>query len=177
MTEPRTIILNNFYKYLSEYEEWKELLDDKKNQIARRLERSCFNKTNDICTEKGIYRNFNNQQYIEHYSAECKRIFENIDINGPVGSKYLGIKLIKGEIQPSNITNMTHYEMCPEVSEDLRNLIEKRVNQKVERKKSKLHKCKCGSNEIEVREAQTRALDEAAVLKITCLVCNNHWTD
>lgn len=183
---PRESIQQLMRDLLSQNEGWNDLDLNKRETIIRRMERSCALMAEYKCNEQGIICNWKDIRHLNKYSEECKRILENIDVESEVNKlngfkikrTYLVDKLIKGEIDPKDITNLSQHELCPMASQELRDSIYYRNNQVIEHRKSKLQRCRnCDSDMLDVREAQTRALDEASVFKYRCLKCGNNWTD
>lgn len=149
---------------------------EERNTIARRIERDCFNRTVLGSIEDGIDRRWSCPKFVERYSTECYRILSNLDGTSSVNSFYLIREIVAGNIDPSKLTELSNYELCPSASQAERDEIELRLRQKVDIKVSRAYICrKCHKNETQLRRYQGRAADEDSSLSIKCINCGFIW--
>jgi DNA-directed RNA polymerase subunit M/transcription elongation factor TFIIS len=161
---------------MEHYPGWAEQTAENRVAIARRIERSCYNKVIDQCAAVGVTCAWNERRFTDRYSAECYRIIINIDPTSSIGSKYLGELILAGKIDLNSISNMTNYELNPESSKAERDEINLRNEQKVEIKVSKTNRCaKCGGRETTMIPYQGRAADEDVNISVKCINCNAVW--
>jgi DNA-directed RNA polymerase subunit M/transcription elongation factor TFIIS len=146
---------------MEHYPGWAEQTAENRVAIARRIERSCYNKVIDQCAAVGVTCAWNERRFTDRYSAECYRIIINIDPTSSIGSKYLGELILAGKIDLNSISNMTNYELNPESS-------------KAER--DEINRCaKCGGRETTMIPYQGRAADEDVNISVKCINCNAVW--
>lgn len=80
-------------------------------------------------------------------------------------------------IDPTRVGYMSSEELAPHKTKSIQQQIEKRANQKIKLRVSKMYKCSgCGKRSTTFKEKQTRSLDEPATLFITCTFCGKSWT-
>lgn len=171
----RAVLCQAMKTACSVHMDWAKLPDERKNTIIKLLERECFNKTVDYAIKEGVDRRFIDKQFREKYSLECSRVISNLDPKF-CGSSYLIQKLILGEIKPEDVAHMPTHELCPEANKKLRDEIDLRQKQKIERKVCTSYVCrKCKGNQTVKIEYQARAADEASTLSVKCLLCEYVW--
>lgn len=119
------------------------------------------------------------QQYVTN-SSLTKFIQSNVENNIPISDKivttimhYINKIAI---IDPTKVGYMSSEELAPHKTKHIQQQIEKRANQKIKLRVSKMYKCfRCGKRSTTSKEKQTRSLDEPATLFITCTYCGNNW--
>jgi|SRR3989344_4581627 len=159
-------------------ESWRQLSNEKQENILRRLERNSMNKIVMECKSEFINRLWCDKTFLERYSAELYRHISNLDIDSEVSNDYYIKKICSGNIDPIIATNLTNYELSPISSENERIAINKRKEQKIIEKYTDKHTCrKCGSKKIKYQETAGRSLgaDEITQFKYICDVCNFYW--
>lgn len=149
-------------------------------QIAIRIERSCYNKAIDQCKEssESYVRQWDSKRWIELYSEKTGTIFKHIDLNSTVVKIYGSLipKILSNEINIDNIGYMTESELCPAANQDIRDNINFRMNQKIEIKTSTMFKCPaCGVNKCTYEAKQLRSADEAINYICVCISCKKQF--
>jgi DNA-directed RNA polymerase subunit M/transcription elongation factor TFIIS len=133
-------------------------------EFAHQMEIGCYNSTLRDADTFLIENTWNNS-LIQLYSATCCRLLAN-----------MSVALLARGFEPSKLAFLSSEELNPEANIKEREDIRIRESQIIERKVSHEHTCKkCGKNETTVTERQTRALDEASTLFVTCLICGYVW--
>lgn len=177
MPAERIIMRERIREACSHTQEWFLIDDDEADQHVQKMERDCYNKVISSCTADGIDRLWTDAKFRDRYSAECYKLLANLDAESSVNSHWLVEQIIEGVVDPSKVSELSSFEMCPEASKEERDMIELRKQQVVTRKFSKNYICrKCGHNETELSEQQTRALDEQATIFKECLECHHRWS-
>jgi len=74
----RSKIMDVFRECCADYPKWKKLSEKKRDNIIRRMERSCYNATIKECEAKKIYLSFIDKMFMQRYSANTLRISENL---------------------------------------------------------------------------------------------------
>lgn len=143
--------------------------DETLNKFARRIERSCYNKTIEECTKHFIPRIDTEPRFTNRYSAECYRIISCI--NSDIVSR-----MLVGSLESSDLGMLSCIELRPDVTQDLRDEIELRSRQQVSEKYAK-EKCRrCNANRVIKIEVHTRAADELSVWQYKCRECSHTWS-
>ncbi len=148
-------------------------IQEKIEQMSRRLERGCLNKTVEECSSEQIECLWNNKIFVERYSSECARIAHNIDIKNYAK---LVLKLYSDELHPKDVSYMRTCDINPDALEEEVNEITIRSQQKVQKKFSDRYTCpKCKQRKTEFEGTQTSSADEISALKLKCLNCDHFW--
>jgi DNA-directed RNA polymerase subunit M/transcription elongation factor TFIIS len=164
-----------FHDAFQHDDEWKSLTKDQQDTIVRRIERCCHAKTVKECTDQFIPRLWSEPRFIERYSTECYRIVSNIDATSIVASSYLAKKIIRGEVDLRYICDIPNHELNPAGSQDERDELSVRMQQKVNNKYCK-DKCRnCGQLKVRYAEHQTKASDELSNFHYKCDGCGDWW--
>lgn len=163
----RQILLDLFVATLASYN-----LGPAGDTIARRLERSCFNKTVVVCEAEFIPRQWNNTTFTQRYSEECYRVIANL---GPSTDGTLIKGLADGTIEPSNVSNMVTTDLSPGSTAAERESIEKRLASTIDKKYSNTPCKKCGEHKVMFVQVQTRAADELSSFHFKCDGCKASW--
>ena len=154
----------------------KELKDE---TLSRNIEKYIYNHVLKICKEKMIYRSWKNIIFKNVYLSKIRSIYSNIKQDCYVNNVSLKAKILKGEIKPEKIPELSAYDICPENWRDIIELKTKRDKLKYDLKPeamTDMFKCrKCSSRSCSYYEMQTRSADEPMTQFITCLDCGNHW--
>lgn len=146
------------------------------SNIIINIELSCFNQTIYKADELLIYQSWDNEKFVYLYYLTCNKITKNLDPESEVQSNYLINKILNNEIDVTQIGSMTSEDLCPDKSQNIKNVINKRYNQEIKVKMSTLYTCRnCKRKEISIKEYQARSLDESSNLSLTCQFCNYHW--
>ena len=178
MSQPkeREIIRATILAVCAAHARWAELTASRQAEIARRIERNCLEVTIAEAERDGVERLFSEKKFIERYSMTCAKIISNLDVNSSVGDPYLLSSIIDGVIDEYKVANMSSVDLCPGSSQALRDELEMRINQKINRKVSRAYRCrKCGNNETVFIEYQARASDEGATISVRCIHCDYTW--
>jgi len=182
LSPERQTIIASFKLTANKCPQWGLINDDMRSTIIRRIERSCYNVNISECIRDGINRVSNDPKYLARYSTICYKLQCNIDPD-IVGSAYLIGEIIlfmntKGKegIDPSKVAEMSSGELCPGANKPVRDTINLRLKQKMDRKVSNKHTCKkCGKNSTVPIEFQGRSADEASSRSIKCVFCGHVW--
>ena len=154
----------------------KILKDDKK---SRQMEKDIYNACLKHASENGIVRSWENIVFKKLYISRIRSIYTNLDSNSYLGNKNFSEKIIKNKIDPKKISNLSKYDIYPEVWGELLSKLAEKDKLKYELKPeamTDMFKCrKCGSRSCSYYEFQTRSADEPMTQFITCLDCNNNW--
>lgn len=168
----------HFDNICSQYPPWFQQPLEKRETLARRMERNCFEVVINESQRDGIDRLFTEKKFVDRYSSICSRVLANLNISGSVGnsSEYLLDGLISGSVDAYKVAEMDSYDLCPDASRIEREEIALRRKQKATEKVSRAHTCKkCGGNETIFLEYQARAADEGSSHSIKCVNCEFVW--
>lgn len=155
---------------------WNTMDKTKQETIIRRLERSIHIKTVQECEKDFVERQWTNPIFAARYSSEGYRIIANLDPESSVGSDYLGNALINESIDPKNVCDLPSSELCPEVSQQDRDELSVRMQQKIDDKYTTRYPCpRCGERKAIAKEVQTRAADELSSMNLKCMECEFSW--
>jgi len=139
--------------------------------LARRLERSCHNNTVTKSIAAHIEPSYDCDKFVAEYSRQCYLIAANLNTT-------LIAEFINGVRDPNTAANLTSFELNPSASEDIRQNIIKRRDQKAEKKISTLYTCsKCRSKQTSSMSFQSRSSDEANTVIRTCEICSHTWRE
>jgi DNA-directed RNA polymerase subunit M/transcription elongation factor TFIIS len=149
-------------------------------QIAIRIERSCYNKAIDQCKEssESYIRQWDSSMWINLYSAKTGIVIKHIDPESTVVEQYGSLipKILSNEINIDNIGYMSEQELCPIANQGIRDNINHRMNQKIEIKTSTMFKCpKCGARDAEYKSVQLRGPDEPTTYVCRCNKCRSQF--
>lgn len=161
---------------LEAYEEFKMKPKEEQVNIILNIELSCFNSTIKKSNEVPIYINWDNSKFSYLYQLFCNKITKNMDCKSEVGESYLIKKIINNEIDITTIAELPSDKLCPMKSEDIKEKLNMRNQQKLDYKTSTLYTCRnCGKRRTILKEFQARSLDEGTNLSLTCTFCQYHW--
>ena len=154
----------------------KILNDDRK---SRQMEKDIYNTCLKYASENGIIKNWDNIVFKKLYVSRIRSIYSNLKSDSYLRNKNFSEKIIKGDIDPKNISSLSKYDIYPEVWSELLSKLAEKDKLKYELKPeamTDMFKCrKCGSRSCSYYEFQTRSADEPMTQFITCLDCNNNW--
>lgn len=146
------------------------------SNIIINIELSCFNQTINKADELLIYQSWDNEKFVYLYYLTCNKITKNLDPESEVQSDYLINKILNNEIDITKIGSMTSEDLCPDKSQNIKNVLNLRNNQQIKIKTSTLYTCKnCKRKEVSIFQVQIKALDEGSNLSLTCQFCKYHW--
>ena len=154
--------------------------------VARRLERGCYNRALDLCKESADNhkRRWDSEMFVAVYSGRAATLLANLDCDGGVASHLGGggapphalAKILAGEWHPQALGAMTADQLCPQAGEAERSLIGRRSLQKVAEKVSSLFSCpQCRARRCTYRQVQIGAADEPSTFMCTCLACGANF--
>lgn len=162
------------------FEQWSEVWracedEELKTRAVRKIERSCYNEAVRTCKRDGLDRGWNEQPFIGRYSMYGARIIENVRLDAEYDHALVR-RIIGGELDLDRIAELDSKLLIPAASALEREIVELRMNQKVELVVSKMYRCtKCGMSETTTREYQAACADEGSKLSITCVNCGYRW--
>jgi DNA-directed RNA polymerase subunit M/transcription elongation factor TFIIS len=150
--------------------------NDKCGQIAIEIEKGCYDQAVAEVNGWGITLDFSDKRFTDRYSAITYKVISNLDPTSSIGSWELYDNIISGAVLPKDVAGMKSEEMTPGSTKVIRNEIEARRCQTIDRKVSRAYYCNiCKRNETTFEEYQSRAADESSTKSIKCLVCGNVW--
>jgi len=164
MNDYRKNVLEHLNKYVS-------------SENSNDIERSIFNWTIVTSEQNSITRLWTNTIFKNLYIEKAANIIDNINPDSHIGNKNLILKIKNGTIDPSNIVNMSPYDIFPEKWELI---IKRQENTIIEKEREKAYtdqfKChKCKQKKCTYYQMQTRSADEPMTVFITCVNCKNKW--
>lgn len=161
---------------LNQYDQFSGLPHSEKVRIVKDIEDGCFEQAHNQMLELDQDFDWDNPMFYNVYNYVCGNLFQNLDPDSIVNSKYLLDKLFNGECDLKKLGAMTSEELCPEKSLELRVSIAERSDVKFSTKKSTMYRCsKCKKNECTLDRRHTRGLDEATNYRATCTFCKHTW--
>ncbi len=154
----------------------KQLPDESK---CREIEKSIYNSTIIYSKTNNIKRLWTNPHFYNIYQAKIRSIYTNINSDSYIRNVSFKKKIMDGEIDCSNISKLSAYDIFPENWKEL-------IDEKLKKDKLKyelkpeamtdIFKChRCGSRSCSYYEVQTRSADEPMTQFINCLDCGNRW--
>lgn len=145
-----------------------------KKKIAINIEKGIFNFAINKSKERNIVRKWENKYFVKLYIDRYRSLYINFK-----NSKFLVKKVELKKIHTSELTMMTHQELCPSKWKKLIDAKNKRdinltsVNLSAATDEFKCYKCK--NNKCNYYQLQTRSADEPMTTFVTCLICGNRW--
>jgi len=147
--------------------------------VTRKIEKSIYNYCIKLSSGKCIKKKWSNPIFKNLYISKIRSIYSNIKEDSYIQNKNFKNKILKGDINPDTIADLSYYDIFPEVWKELLDLKTKRDKLKYELKPEAMtdvFKChKCGSRSCSYYEVQTRSADEPMTQFIDCLDCGNRW--
>ena len=151
----------------------------KNESLSRKVEQQLFNSTIDYAKSKNYTRKWKNVLFKELYVSKIRSFYRNITKDRYIQNNNFKQKILKGEIQLTDIPGLTAFDVYPENWSELLDKKIKRDKLKYEMKPTAMtdqFKCrKCGSRSCSYYEVQTRSADEPMTQFISCLDCGNRW--
>ena len=148
-------------------------------KLSRNIEKSIYNIVINNSKENNINRKWDNKIFYNLYFSKIRSLYMNLDDSSYIKNNYLLNNIKSGNIKPSDIGNLSVYEIHPE---NWREIIEEKIKRDkmmYEIKPESMterYKCrKCGSRKCSYYEMQTRSADEPMTQFFTCLDCKNRW--
>ena len=168
---------------LEKYENFRILLNNKKQKIIIDIELSCYNYVLQKANELGYIISWDNPQFEYFYRTIISKITKHLDIESEVHQNleevdkyYLFKNILNDNIPIPSIPYLSSYQLCPAKSEKINQQIKTRTQQKIIHKTSTLYTCRnCKKKEVKMIEYQGRSLDESSNLSLTCIYCGFHW--
>jgi len=159
--------------------EFKNMSYDQQTLIIKEIEQGCYHAT---CEEISKYEqsaDWTNIMFRNIYNYICGNLFQNIDPNSEVQSKYLIEKILNGNIASIDLCKlgeMNSDDLCPDKSIEIKKKIQERANIKFSKKICTQDTCrKCKRKEYVVERMHTRGLDESDDNRATCVFCQHTW--
>lgn len=178
--DPRKQYRALFYACLAEAEPD----DGRRRELARGLERGCYNAAIDRCkkSENAYRRNWDAPMFLSVYSSRCGIVYNNIRPGGIVARgcgahiPWALERLIAGDWDAETLGAMTEAELCPAATAADRREIDLRLRQKVVQKTSTLFACpRCKQRKHTYRQVQIGAADEPSTFMCTCVECGENF--
>ena len=146
------------------------------DDIIISIELSCYNATIKKSNELLIYINWKNTKFTYLYQLVCNKITKNLDNESEVGNDYLINEINNNNIDIANIAEMPSDKLCPIKSDNIKQNLILRNQQKLNYKTSTLYTCKnCGKKEVTIKMVQIKALDEGQSCGCSCNFCGFNW--
>jgi DNA-directed RNA polymerase subunit M/transcription elongation factor TFIIS len=156
-------------------------IKDRAGEFAKKIELSCFNRIIHQSVNAGIVRAWDDNRFLQNYSARCGAVTAHLRFGGSVEDEAvqrLVCKLASGELLPEKMGEMSENDLCPSANIKELSRIEERAKQKVRSRGSKMYKCpKCGARDARVSEAQLKRSDEASTILCVCNICEWKFQD
>jgi DNA-directed RNA polymerase subunit M/transcription elongation factor TFIIS len=153
---------------LDSYEPYRFLPYSRKLYLIESIENSCYSAVENEVSE--------NDNFKIRYDFVCGNVISNLDITGSVNSDFLIKNLLNETISPHDVGSMLSEELCPEITKQLREYIQKRSNVVQNIKYSTMYKCgKCKTKQCALERMHIRGLDEGTNYRVTCLYCRHTW--
>ena len=147
-----------------------------KEYIAECLERGCLNRSIEKAKKYNIRGVWVNEKFINLYHSICYKVASNIDSTSSINSDFIRLKILNGEVELSNLANMTSKELCPKKYEQIDAKMHKRTTMERKIKYSGLHRCrKCKRNQCTTERRYNQSWDEGVNLTIHCTFCSHSW--
>ena len=181
-------VQNESYELLTEkqqkmYDIFRELLFKKKKLTKKNadlllsLERGIYNWTVRNGQKTGFLCLWDDRLFIRLYERKAISLYQNF--SSDFKNHALQKDLLKGTLDPYNVSFMTSEELHPEYHKELREQIKKKEKVQFEKREtvgSTQYKCgRCGQRDVSVTAAQTRSADEGITLFVSCNNCPNEW--
>ena len=148
------------------------------NDVIINLELSVYNK---ILKKINKYKDKWDENFIFLYTSYSSKITKNLDTSIEGVDNYLIDSILNKKINIDKIINLKSYKLSPEKTKDLIKKLKERISikdQDIDKKTSSIYKCKvCGAKKATMTEFQSRSLDEASTLSLTCTICGHKWTE
>ena len=158
-------------KFSTALQKYKDIKKEQIMPLSHQIESSCYN----YCFDKCILPSWENNIFKQKYNTICGLMLSNLDPDLLVYKESkisLISKLLRGEIYIHNIAYLIHEELFPELTENERRIINRRLKEKIELKTSNLYRCpKCKKNETTYYFKQIRSLDEPTSIFCICQNC------
>jgi DNA-directed RNA polymerase subunit M/transcription elongation factor TFIIS len=152
-----------------------QLIESEDPLLYVNIEKSIYNYAIQEATRRNIVKKWTNPSFVTIYIDRFRSVFLNLktDRGGIVH------QLKTGELEPSHIAFMSHYEMHPtkwnDIMEKKRQRDVSRLNTTIEAN-TDMYTCRrCKSKRTSYYEMATRSADEQMTIFITCLDCGKNW--
>ena len=153
------------------------ILDNLK--LSKMIEKSIYNYVIEVSKKRNITRLWSDNTFNKLYLNKCISIYSNMKENSYIQNNYLFKNIIENKINPSDIANLSVYDIFPDNWKELINKKSKMDELKYKLKPEAMtdqFKCrKCYSRSCSYYEVQTRSADEPMTQFITCLDCKKRW--
>lgn len=165
-----------FYKFLCLHEKFANLTDNKKKEIIKNLEKSCYSFTLEKAKNTKIPCKWNDDDFTNLYHDICGRVIGYLSIhdnNFNDANKFIN-NLIDNPEYSKKFPRLSHKNLYPEeyLTLEERNMADKQITVKT----SKLRTCpKCKRKSSITKNRYNRSLDEGVNLTAICLWCNYEW--
>lgn len=167
----RRKILLLFSSVLDSYAKFKDIPYKKQINVLVSIEKSCYKKAVDKCSEEAIYVDWSNDKFKYMYSLICSRVSKNLDTSSEVMDSFLIENIINSSVDVSKIGEMSSDDMSTK-NKELKEQLNSRRSQKVKQKTTSMYTCRnCKSRECTIRSQQMKSLDEGATLILNCVNC------
>lgn len=184
---PRSILYTQFYYCCKMAQLQLHIYDifdtDVIHTIARKIERSCYNKAIEESKTNLIDRFWSNSLFKHKYSVICSKLLINMlptsSVNSDMPDPYYTIRnILSKKINLDTIANLSSFDLNPQCNVGIVESINHRKGIQLNYKISKFKVCsKCLAKQASYQECQNRSSDEPSNIKYTCLNCKNSWTE
>ena len=135
------------------------------------LEKACFNKTLQKCSEKNIFKSWDVSEFTIVYSQITFNLITLLEDQYDIFASF-----ISRERSADDLLCIEAPDLRPDIYEAIRKEIDMRKMQKITNKITNMYTCSmCGGNECTSYKVQMRAGDEGANTSITCTTCLHKW--
>ncbi len=157
--------------------EWLNLQKEERYTIVDAIERSCVKRAIKVCRKYGREPTWNCDYFLGVYNREIVRQCNNLDINSSLKDAQYNNDIIEGKHDPKHATSISSYRMNPSNTQEERDIIDIKRNQKVVKKYSNIPCKKCGEKKVSFVQDTGRSLglDEITQTYYTCNECNHLW--
>jgi DNA-directed RNA polymerase subunit M/transcription elongation factor TFIIS len=162
------------YGAMSNYGPFLEVSETEQNKLIKKIETSCLNATIKKTKEDNIQCSWQTPTFVNRYHNMIHEKSKELDFTE---NTYLIPKILSGEIDPTTVGQLTSEEANPTQYAAIREKIDARKAQKIQKKIVTEYKCpECGACEATIQNLQLRGLDEAKSTVVTCENCEHPWT-
>jgi transcription elongation factor S-II len=164
--------INNSIKFRENVvKEINKYINNEKKSIN--IEKSIFNYSIKEAKSKSVIRKWENQYFVQIYIDRFRSIWMNLK------NENILKLLTNNEIKPQEVGFLTHQNMNIQKWEPLLKMKEERYenkyNKKIEGNTDNFTCRRCGSNNCNYYQLQTRSADEPMTTYVTCISCENRW--
>ena len=143
------------------------------NKKATNLEKGIYNYTIIYCTQHNILKQWQDKNFVLIYLQKLKAVIYNLKNENILND------IQTGKYKAHKLAFMTHYELRPDIWNDLIELKKikdaNKFTTRIEASTDNFKCSKCKSKKCSHYQLQTRSADEPMTTFVTCLDCGNRW--